>query len=372
MGLSAFLVGLADDLQARCDRLIKMAKASGVRLEIAQFAENTVVHLSTLRDQIKAFQASNRLLYDKIASEAFQEYQALEREVVMIEHFALPALVRFNDQDQQMLQSIERLIRETGFPKEIVSLVNSTSFNYYWAKPELQIIGIPSGDVEGVLGWPDLLHELSHNFLYLRPTFLDKFAPMVKEFFRRQRDEAHNFDGGQQNKKWLRNAKTKWEAGPQGTWQLEMAANMIATFLCGPSFGWQHLRLCVNHSKNPFSPSPMEPLTDHPAYHAQLDGICAMLSLLGYGSDGEAIKQQWLEILNVIATPTPPQGYSLYYPNTLIKELAQVVHDNCAANGLIKFSANTKSQTIAMIAQAWNVFLADPQHYSEWEKQISR
>src|SRR5258708_4208262 len=115
----------------------------------------------------------------------------------------------------------------------------------------------------------------------------------------------------------------------------------------------------------------MEPLTDHPAYHAQLDGICAMLSLLNDASNGERIKQQWLEILNVMATPTPPPGYGLYYSDHLIKELAQVVYDNCEANGLIRFTENPKFQTIALIGKAWDVFLTDPQHYSEWEQQNS-
>jgi hypothetical protein len=137
--------------------------------------------------------------------------------------------------------------------------------------------------------------------------------------------------------------------------------------LVGPSFGWQHLRLYINHSNSPFSPSPGEPLTDHPSYQAQLDGILEMLSLLKLSKEGKKIEEQWSSILQIYDHQRP-QGYELYYPSELIHGIAKTVYFSCRRYGLVPFSDKSHKPAINLITTAWEQFLSAPSNYPKWEK----
>ncbi len=229
---------------------------------------------------------------------------------------------------------------------------------------------MPTGDVGGILGWPDLVHEMAHILLESWPDFLRPFKPIVKQHFQKKRQSIRDLNSSESDNKWLAEARIKWGDRREGMWQIEMTANLISTFVFGPSFGWQHIRLSINHSHNPYMPSPGDPLEDHPADQAQLDCISEMLGLMGLQDESDNLQSQWDEIVSV-SRAERPQGYSLYYPPELLKGIAETVFAGCIAQGLIPFTDHQKDGQNAVIVhlvdQAWHQFRTSSRDYSTWE-----
>jgi len=369
--INGFLIGLISDLLTRCSRLIELIAESPLQDDVAQYAQEMQSRLKVLRQQISILNNSDMTRETVLFRQAYEEYQDFSREVAMVEQFAIPVMLRYDDRARYASRLIKSLMTEIGCPPEFAPIASATSSQYYWAKPELHIISMPAGDLGGVLGWPDLLHEIAHILLKTWPDFLKAFAPIVRNHFKRKRQDIADIGGGEHDNRWLLNAQMKWGQREEATWQIEMAANLIATFVGGPSFGWQHLRLFINHSNTPFFPSPGDPLMEHPADQAQLDGILMMLSLLNLEQERRDIEKRWSEILSVSGYSQSPQGFDLYYPPEILTGITQTVFDSCQAHKLVAFTDRQPdaSHWITLIDQAWRRFNSTPGEYSQWEAE---
>lgn len=369
--INGFLIGLISDLLTRCSRLTELMEESLLQDDVAQYAQEMKSRLKVLHQQITVLSSSDMTREAVLFRQAYEEYQDFSREVAMVEQFAIPVMLRYDDRDRYATRLIKSLMIEIGCPPELAPIASATSSQYYWAKPELRVISMPAGDIGGILGWPDLLHEIAHILLTTWPDFLKAFAPIVRNHFKRKRQDIADIGGGEHDNRWLLNAQMKWGQREEATWQIEMAANLIATYVVGPSFGWQHLRLFINHSNTPFSPSPGDPLVEHPADQAQLDGILMMLSLLNLDQERQNIAKRWSEILTVGGYSQAPQGFDLYYPHEILAGITQTVFDSCKTHKLVAFTDRQKnaSQWITLIDQAWHRFNTAPANYSQWEAE---
>lgn len=370
MGVNVFLLGLCNDLYARCQRLIHSSEITSPYQELSGFSENVSARLHDLQHRIVDLQNSDIIRDDRFWKNAYEEYQDISSEVSLLEQFAIPVLIKYNEIDHVQGRLIAALAQEIGYPQELLPIATTTSDQDYWAKPELRIIAMPNGDVGGILGWPDLLHEMAHILLESWPDFLRAFKPIVKQYFQKKRQSIIDLNSSENDNKWLAGARMKWGDRREGIWQIEMAANLIATFVLGPSFGWQHIRLSINHSHSPFMPSPGDPLDDHPADQAQLECISEMLGLMGLQDECHKLQLQWEEIVGMSRVERP-QGYALYYPPELLKGIAKTVFEGCKAQGLIAFTDHRGRQQSAMIVnlvdQAWHQFRTSSKDYSVWE-----
>lgn len=373
MGVNTFVVGLANDLDMRCERLLTLLTTHNPHTDTLQFHQRTVRHLRQIRQDIKQLQNSGKLNHKVLWPTALSDYQDLVRSVAIIEQAAVPFLLRYDEKDHRCSQLVKAIGRSIGYPTELLPLATATSDQYYWALPELQIVGMPAGDMEGVLGWPDLIHELTHPLLLAWPDFLTDFTPVVKAYYQAQRDLLADIGGNESDNKWLAIGQMKWNDKRLGMWRVELACDLLATYLVGPSYGWQHTRLSVNHGRDPYTPSPGEAITgnQHPADQARLDGILAMLDLLGLNNEAESINQRWLDMLEIGFHGHPPQGYDLYYPPQLINSLAEIVFDGAERKDLIPFTRQQNGaplNVIKVIDQAWKTFNQIPDGYPNWER----
>lgn len=370
--VQAFITGLLFDLQTRMTHLRQLLEEKSLIESVEQHAAEIRRKLDDLTVRVVELRSSDYIREAVLLRQAYEEYQDICREAAIIEQFAMPVLLRFDQRDERASRLMRAIVREVGLSTQVVPLVSTTSSQYYWAKPEVGIIAMPAGDLGGMLGWPDLFHELSHILLNRWPDFLSKFAPVVTEYYKKRRQELADISGGRLDNKRLLQAQMKWHQREEGTWQIEMAANLISTYLVGPSFGWQHIRLFTNHSNTPFSPAPGDPLTEHPADQAQLDGIVTMLSLLKCDQERQDIQSRWQAVLQVTGEEIAPQGYDLYYPSPVIHGIAKVVFDSCRAHGLISFVDRVDDGIVSKIDRAWMQFNVDSSGYPEWESATLR
>jgi hypothetical protein len=75
-------------------------------------------------------------------------------------------------------------------------------------------------------------------------------------------------------------------------WVWEFASDMIATYLVGPPYGWQHLRLCASLGGSAYFPSLGE-IAEHPADEARMQGIRSVLQRCGSRQEENDIRRLW-------------------------------------------------------------------------------
>jgi hypothetical protein len=370
MGVNAFVLGLAGDLEQRTQRLLDLLTEHRPHPDIAEFSQSVLDRLRWTVEDLHALTSSDLISHRPLWPYALSQYQDLFQNVALVETFAIPILLRYDDRDHQCQQLVAVMASEMRYPPELTPVVTATSDQYYyWAQPELRVIGVPVGDLGGILGWPDLVHELSHLLLEARPGFLKGFTPVVNQHFQKERDLLADIGGFEQDNKWLAVAQIKWGEKQEGTWRVELAADLMATYFMGPSYGWQHIRLAMNHGSDPYHPIPGY-VEEHPADQARLDAVLEMLQLLNLKDDISKISNRWSEMLEIELQEQRPQGYDLYYPEKLLKKLARIVFAGCQAEGLVPFTEQqhrTNPSLVALVNQAWQVFNQDPVTYPAWE-----
>lgn len=371
MAVNRVLLGLMVDLEQRCDRLLAELRARRLHPAVTIYCEDITRQLEELRHEIRLLQGSNWLQNEPLYYLAKLEHQALYERIALIEGQAIPVLLGYDDHDHRFGQIVAALIREIGFPLDLTPIVTTKSDQYYWSHPELRLIGVPIGDIGGILGWPDLIHELGHLLLFAHPELLNDFTPLVNRHFKNERDMLVDIGGSERDNQWLALAQLKWGEKESGTWRVELAADSIATFFVGPSFGWQHVRLAANSGNDPYDPSPGQTVKDHPADQARLEGIVSMVRILGLKKDAEDIAHRWSSLLRDGLYKQPPQGFQSFYPQPLLEALAQNLYDGCKNLGLRPFidqEGRGNPGIVTTIDQAWRMFNSDPTRFKSFEQ----
>jgi hypothetical protein len=151
-------------------------------------------------------------------------------------------------------------------------------------------------------------------------------------------------------------------------WVKEFISDMIATYMTGPAYGWQHLRLCVGMSRDIYSPG-FHSTAIHPSDEARTRGIFAMFVVLKI--DEKKIKEKWDHYKSVSGN-AEPQEYRLCYPDNLIESLAKYTYKACQEIQLKSYTQKSsssveKSSIVFILNNAWAYFLNDPDNYRDKE-----
>jgi hypothetical protein len=146
---------------------------------------------------------------------------------------------------------------------------------------------------------------------------------------------------------------------------------MVATYLVGPAFGWQHVRLCAGRGQDAYHPT-LGGTVEHPADEARLRGMLAVLELMGAPEASAQVGALWHGYL-AISGETRPADYEVCYPQELIESLARYTVEGCRTLGLRGFDQIVDppraNDIPALLGKAWERFLTDPQAYADWERQ---
>jgi hypothetical protein len=373
VGVNDNILGLVSELENRCARLIRLLREHNLPPDVSSLKDEAVKRLKRTYSELHELERDEILLNSQMQSQAISAYQELFQEVVLVEEILVPILINYDANDHRGFLWLHQFGAETRFPAEGIPSITTKSDHYYWTYPELRIVGMPIGDVEGILGWPDLVHELGHILLAIRPDFLKDFIPVVQRHFQGERDLILDLGGHPQSNKWINIAQSKWGSKRDGTWREEITCDLIATYLMGPAYGWQHLRLVTNRDNNPYYPLPtsINHTATHPADQARLEAIMAILRIMQQTENTKRLESTWKQMLEARHYGKRPQGFDVYYPQNLIKKLANIVFQQCQNLRLIAYAeqaTQNELNIVALVNQAWAFFQETPSQYGNWEK----
>lgn len=362
--MEQFLRGLLHDLLQRCvalrDRLTAIPADSdinGHHVMAYQFAER-------LRLRTEQLLEDPSLVEPALLPSHLRTLQGLERGTRLVEAYLLPFLERYGDHDRRLTRFCRRLAQQIKWPLA-EPLVVAASTQYYWTLAVFGLICVSATEGSTLLGLPDLCHELGHILLeHQRATLLGTFEQEVRAHFRRELQRVNTNQRPPKYRQLYMLLLNQW-ADP---WLIEFASDMIGAYLAGPAFGWQHIRLCSGRGQAAYHPAMGEEAT-HPADEARLRGSIAVLEEMGAADDGLRLAAVWTNYLSVTGETRPPD-YDSCYPESLLRSLALHVMAGCRALGLRGFDQHTGAadSIVALLQEAWERFLAEPETYSAWEQ----
>ena len=133
---------------------------------------------------------------------------------------------------------------------------------------EMDIIMTPQTQTGDLLALPDFYHELAHFVVFRQRSILEiRLFGLIHKFFanslRRERQQGLQ----EASRKIMEDNYMLWI----GSWHVESACDTVATFWCGPAYGWANLRLSATRG------DPHQDSVPHPADDARRAGIACIL-----------------------------------------------------------------------------------------------
>lgn len=358
-----FLPGLLRQLARRCVALRDRLAALPADPEVRDHAIGAYQAVETIRREVEQLLADPSLGVPALLPNHLQLYKRWNELAMLVESYPLPFVERFADPDRRLTRLARRLAHQVGWP-HAPPLVAAFSTQYYWTLAAFDIVCTPAAETMTLLGLPDLCHELGHILLLRNEAVL--LGNFLQELIGYVDAEQRRVAAQQRPREYMalyHHLLVQW----RDRWLREFVSDMVATFLVGPAFGWQHVRLCAGQSQSAFHPTLGE-AAEHPADEARLRGIVAVLEAVGRGDAGAAVNGLWGHFLQIRGEAVAPD-YGVCYPQALLDTLARCVVAGCRTLGLRGFDAagHPATDVIALIDEAWQRFLADPTTFGAWE-----
>lgn len=353
------LPGLVADLEIRAGMVLDSLPLAADPPRDARLAELRM-RVTAIRSEAQHLLGSP-LNDPNAASGHLATYGKLTKELLQCEQFDLPFLTRWSDADRLMTEMCSALLRAIAWPYRL-PLVGTFSTDYYWVNPYKSVICVPTNEEVRLLALGDLCHELGHIAFY-------KDGPQLRrDIFRRllnyvqQQSAAPPGDlEADDPAAFFSEVFVSWRQ-----WVQEFVSDLFATFLVGPAFGWQHLRLyCIQDSAAPLH----EPVLggEHPADEARMLAVLLILRRMGYGQEADEIESQWRAAAKAYGS-SPASDFEFAYPEELLERLAENVDTGCRALGLRPYAPGAGECDVAVLAnEAWVQLGRDPGGYGEWE-----
>jgi len=290
-------------------------------------------------------------------------YKRWHEQATFVEFFPLPFLERYAAPDRRLTRLCRRLTQQVNWPLPS-PLVGAFSNNYYWTLADFSLICAPAAEGVTLLGLPDLCHELGHILLVrYEGAIIGDIVQELTAYVAQEQRQAESDQRPGDHREVYEGLLALW----RDAWVREFASDMIATYLVGPAFGWQHVRLCASLSHAAYHPALGE-AAEHPADAARLRGVVAVLDHLGRVADGERVRVLWDQYMAATGEDRPLE-YAVCYPHALIDSLAARVIAGCQTLGIRSFqdSSDAAGDLVSLLAGAWEQFLTTPQTYTTWE-----
>jgi hypothetical protein len=350
------LRALFSDLEIRCDVLLGNLPASSEEPVAKRVAE-----LSTKVTMVRSEAAANlrsALENPSLAQVHYDDYAKLNRTLVSVEQFELPAIMRWGEPDREITEMCTAFLGQVGWPFTH-PLVATVSHEYYVALPSRSIVYVPENENERLLAVGDLAHELGHIVLERETSRLVRDTP------------SHIMAlAGTLAASSSEPSRRAFEVGTTWVkWLTEFICDSVATYLTGPAFPLQNLRLCgmQNVLLEAFN---IDDGRSHPPDDARMQLALQTLRGLRMEEQATQIGELWVEAVAVTGA-VPDAAYTEMFPAELLETVARNVHTGCAELGLRAYDpAITESCDVArMAAAAWEQLLADPAGYAAWERE---
>jgi hypothetical protein len=294
-----------------------------------------------------------------------RSYRRLAEEASVVEAFALPCLERFSEDDRRLTRLCRELTTHAQWPLP-PPLVSALSTQYYWTYAPYNVVGVPAAESRTLLGLPDLCHELAHH-LHLRfeKELQGDFADEVVVYFDGEKRRVALLQRPASIEADLERLMARW----LDSWMAEFVSDIVATYLVGPAYCGQHIRLSAGReSSGVFYPSLGED-AQHPAEDARFRVMATTIELLGDQDEAAALRALWQKY-KAVGGEAPPADYEASYPGPLLDLLARRVIEGCRALSVRAFVDMSDSPTDIphLLIDAWHRFRTDPESYPDWER----
>jgi hypothetical protein len=280
----------------------------------------------------------------------FIDFKRLSELILNIEDSSLLILKRCSQEDRFLSALLRQICDEVSY-SDPPPLCGALSFQYFQALIEMDIILTPQTQAGELLALPDLYHELAHFVVFRQRAILEvRMLGLIHKFF------TGSLRRGRQKglpKASLRNMEDNYALWI-GSWHVEFACDMIATYWCGPAYGWANLRLSATRG------DPYQDSATHPADDARRAGIACVLRLAGENKAADEIDRMWQDLRRLSPSAQPP-GYLKRYPARLLEEVGQCVYQLCVDLGFQRYSEQQRGGALVgcAVAGAWAAFQRD-------------
>jgi len=330
--------------------------------EVEAYRQRMLQMVEQARGIVELMLADPDLENPAYSTSYFRDYRQVAHLMNILENMPLLVLRRFSKQDQSVTSLMASICQEVGFPYA-APICSSISSQYYWTMPDMDLIFMPCLEPNHLLGLADGYHELGHILLFRKKSQLVHPAlAIVDGWYDKTLARGKQLNWPEASLDEVDNFRHQWRL----SWLLEFGADLIATFLVGPAFGWCNIRTSTNLGGGFFSGSE-----NHPADDARANAIGLMLQRIGYVEACEAIKKRW-DDLGALSKELAPNRYEFAYPGELLNELAKFLHTTCVDLGLRQYTDNASSPApvTTAINQAWDSFRDNPDTFGEFEQSI--
>ncbi|MCI0639573.1 MAG: hypothetical protein L0Y72_18160 [Gemmataceae bacterium] len=364
--MASLLEELFHDLGRRATQIAE--ELSKCRSKVAQEVEPYCAQMESRARRAALLSASilkDPDLHDPIFSQNFYlDFRDIARLVQGLEHLPLLVLRRFDEQDLAMTRIVLRICQEAGYPYS-PPICSCLSSQYFWTMPDMDLIFVPALEPYRLLGMPDIYHELGHIILFREEKrFKALLVGEVEKQFDLVRKEAEHASWAAESIEELEAVRHLWRS----SWWVEFGADLIATFLVGPSFGWCNIRTCTSLGGELFRGSE-----SHPPDDARAIAIGKMLDKIGATDDAFAIGRRWSELL-ALSGENAPQRYDTFFPERLFESFCELVMSSCLNVGLKQWTpASTQGDNVvAHLHRTWSEFRERPESFTDFERDALR
>jgi hypothetical protein len=290
----------------------------------------------------------------------FRDFRDIARLIQALENFPLLVLRRFSDPDMLLTRLVREICKEVRYPYP-PPICSSLSSQYYWTVADMDLIFVPSLEPERLLGLADLYHELGHIILFREERRLVIPGTAIADrHFDRLIHDGRRAGWPAASLREVQQFRHLWRT----TWFLEFGADLIATYLVGPAFGWCNIRTSTNIGGELFRGNE-----SHPADDARSTAMGLMLDRMGESASAGEIRSRWTELVALSGESQPPR-YDTAYPPLLLQELCDLVFTVCRDLGLSSWTAGSASSQVGpALHDAWTEFRTRPETFAGYERQ---
>lgn len=365
--MDRFLRSLLNDLVRRAAALEERVEAidTDENLELRELALLAYQYLERVRRNADQLARDPTLGNPQLVKNQIQLYKRWSEILSLVEWYPVPFIERYNERDRKLTALCRRLAGEVRWPLPL-PVVAGFSTQYFWTKPEFNLIAVPADEGSNLLTLPDLCHELGHILLlYYREALVGDFLEDLAGYFQKERQKIDTQQRSPAHKQLIEDLFALWN----DVWIWEFASDMVAVYLVGAPYGWQHLRLYASLGASAYFPS-LGDFAEHPADEARMRGILSVLRQVGSEQWENEVRLLWEQYLSILGEDEP-QDYALCYPPHLIERLAANVVTGCEGVGLNKFTDREDSSQgiVSLIDEGWKLFLQNPQVYNAWQRK---
>lgn len=358
--MSSLLHNLLVDLKRRGECVLQeVTTLENLPASFDSHRASVVAHLNRVLFLINQKLKDPDLSDPSLEPNFFIDFKRLSELVLNVEDASLLILKRCSTEDRFLSALLEQICREVGY-KDRAPLCGALSFQYFQALMGMDIIMTPQTQASELLALPDLYHELAHFVLFRRRTeFEVPLLGLIHRFFADAIRKGKQQGLPRASLEIIRDNHALWT----GSWHVEFACDMVATYWCGPTYGLANLRLSATRG------DPYQDSTTHPADDARRAGIAAILKLAGDATYANEIDLMWQDLRRLSPSAQPP-GYAKRYSSRLLERLAECIFAACTKAGFHRF-ADQQTQKGAFVsrtvAEAWKAFHHDAGAFRAFE-----